>query len=243
MEQKVIIVTGGSKGIGEGFVRSFLQEGHIVASFSRSQTPFIKDMQNGDMASRFYWEMIDATDYEKVKQFINKVFKKFGKIDVLINNAGILVQDILSFMKSSDISNQLALNLEACIRTTQYCSKYMLQKGKGVVINISSLNGIRGNPGVSVYSATKAGMDGFTRSLARELGPRGIRVNSVAPGHVDTEMTSTLPETMKKKILKKTPLGKLGKVEDIVNAVRFLISDDSQFITGQIIPVDGGFSC
>ncbi len=240
---KVIVVTGGSKGLGQGFVRSFLQEGHIVATFSRSQTPFIKEMQNSEYADRFYWEKIDMTDFNKVNAFIKKVFKKFGKIDGLINNAGMLVQGVLTLMNSQDISNLVALNLEACIRTTQSCVKCMLQQGSGSIINISSLNAIRGNPGVSVYSATKAGIDGFTRSLARELGPRSIRVNSIAPGYVETEMTSILHEALKKRILKRTPLGRLGTVEDIVNAARFLISDESQFITGQTLSVDGGITC
>lgn len=239
---QVIIVTGGSKGLGMGFVENLLNEGHQVHSYSRTKTDFIEKMLK-IFSKTFFWSAVDGKQFDQVEEFIKNVYGTAGRIDVLINNAGIAIDGVLTLMKTEDISSLLSLNLESCIRAARIGAKYMLIKNSGVIINISSIIGIRGYSGLSVYSATKAGLDGFTRGLARELGGRGIRVNSVSPGYLETEMSSTLGDTQRQQIIRRTPAGRLGKVEDVTGVVSFLISDKAQFMTGQTIVVDGGITC
>ncbi len=239
---KVVIVTGGSKGLGMGFVESLLVEGHKVHTYSRTQTEFIEKMR-AQYPQKFRWKAVDGVKYDEVDAFIKETFDLEGKIDVLVNNAGVGLDGVLTLMKPEDISTLLHLNLESAIRAARMTAKYMLIKQTGTIINISSIIGSRGYSGLSVYSATKAGLDGFTRGLARELGGRGIRVNSVAPGYLETEMSSRLGDTQRQQITRRTPLGRLGKVEDITGFISFLISEESHFMTGQTLIVDGGITC
>lgn len=245
MEQKqVIVISGGSRGLGQTLVATLLAEGHIVATFSRSSTRFIDDcLANDPNGATFYWEAVDATDLDGVKQFALAVFRRYGRIDALINNAGIGVDGLLTLMRSADLQRGLTVNLTAAIQLTQSCLKCMLEQQHGSIVNITSVNGIRGHSGVSVYSATKAALDGLTRSLAQEVGPQGIRVNSVAPGYFESEMTSGFSDEVRARIARRTPLRRLGTSEEIANVVRFLISPQASFVTGQIIAVDGGHSC
>jgi 3-oxoacyl-[acyl-carrier protein] reductase len=246
MEQKpkVIIISGGSRGLGQTLVEALLAEGHIVASFSRSSTAFITQCLEKDPSNEsFYWQAVDATQLDQVKQFAMSVFRRYQRIDVLINNAGIGVEGLLTLMRSVDIQQGLAVNLAAAIQLMQTCLKCMLGQQSGCIVNITSINGIRGHSGVSVYSATKAALDGMTRSLAREVGAQGVRINSVAPGYFDSEMTSSFTDAQRAQIVRRTPLQRLGNSEDIANLVRFLISPAASFITGQIIAVDGGYTC
>jgi 3-oxoacyl-[acyl-carrier protein] reductase len=191
----------------------------------------------------FFWKAVDGKDYEAVEQFIKEVHDSEGRIDALINNAGMAIDGVLTLMKPDDITSLLSLNLESCIRAARMCAKYMLMQQNGVIINISSIIGIRGYSGLAVYSATKAGLDGLTRGLARELGGRGIRVNSVSPGYLETEMSSTLGDTQRQQIIRRTPLGRLGKTDDVTGVVSFLVSEKARFITGQTIVIDGGITC
>jgi 3-oxoacyl-[acyl-carrier protein] reductase len=146
-------------------------------------------------------------------------------------------------MRTQDIGEAVEVNLTAALVLSQACSRVMLRQGRGCMVNISSVNAIRGHAGVAVYSATKAGLDGLTRSLARELGPRNIRVNSVAPGYFESDMVKGLTEEQKQRIVRRTPLGRLTSAEDVANAVYFLVSEQAAFITGQILVVDGGITC
>ena len=215
-----------------------------MATFSRKSSPFIDDCQASDPNhTSFIWEEVDAVDTERLKQFVHSVARRYGRIDVLINNAGLLVEQLLALTRPTEIHDVISLNLESAIHLAQICSKVMLQQRAGNIISISSIDAIRGYAGVSVYSATKAAMDGFTRSLARELGPRGIRVNSVAPGYFDSIMVQGLTEDQKDKIIRRTPLGRLASVQDIIGAINFLISPGAGFITGQTLVVDGGLTC
>ncbi|MCP4109230.1 MAG: SDR family oxidoreductase [Desulfobacteraceae bacterium] len=239
----VVIVSGGSKGLGKEIVRSLLEDGNFVATFSRSKTPFVEEMSSGCFRERFHWESVNGTDYESASSFVRDIFGRCGRIDALINNMGVAEDGILTMMSGADISRLLSLNLEGTIRITQTCTGCMLPVKQGAIINISSIIGIRGYSGLSVYSATKAGLDGFTRGLARELGPRGIRVNSIAPGYLKTEMSGSLSEKQMEQIARRTPLGRLGKTEDILETVKFLLSPGSAFITGQTIVIDGGITC
>lgn len=242
MSAKTIIVTGGSKGLGMGFVECFLREGHNVFTYSRAETDFTKEMSK-EHPKQFLWKSVDGKDFDGVELFIKEVHEKTKRVDVLINNAGMAIDGVLTLMKPEDIASLISLNLESCIRAARFASKYMLVQQYGVIINISSIIGIRGYSGLAVYSATKAGLDGLTRALARELGGRNIRVNSVSPGYLETEMSSTLGDTQRQQIIRRTPLGRLGKVHDVTGVISFLTSDEASFITGQTIVVDGGITC
>ena len=243
-QQQVILVSGGSRGLGAGIVADCLARGHIVATFSRSSTQFIEDFQSKyEGTEAFLWEAVDGTDAEQVKRFALSVARRYGRIDGLINNAGIGSDGVLGLMRPDEIRRVIALNLECAVHLTQVCSRVMLQHQTGSIVNISSVNAVRGHAGVSVYSATKAALDGFTRSLAQELGPRGIRINSVAPGYFESDMVGDLTPEQRNRIVRRTPLGRLGSIQDIVAAIRFLLSADAQFITGQTLVVDGGITC
>jgi 3-oxoacyl-[acyl-carrier protein] reductase len=195
------------------------------------------------VAASFLWELVDGADHERVKQFILAVARRFGRIDVLVNNAAVGVDGLLTLMRPEEIRHTIALNLEGAIHLIQAGARVMLTQQSGSIISIPSVNAVRGHRGVSVYSATKAALDGLTRSLARELGPRGIRVNTVAPGYFTSDMVSSLTEEQRQRIVRRTPLGRLATFEDIVDAVRFLAGPDSRFMTGQSLVVDGGFTC
>lgn len=241
---KVILVSGGSRGLGRAIVERCQRDGHIVATYSRSATPFIKAQLERDPEQRaFVWEAIDAADAKAVKHFVSEVVRGHGRIDAVINNAGVAAEGILSSMRFSDIDACVDRNLKGALYLSSACTRFMLRQNGGSVINISSINGIRGHAGVAVYSATKAALDGLTRSLARELGPRNIRVNSIAPGYFESDMVAELSAEARERIVRRTPLGRLGSVEDIVGVVMFLLSPESSFITGQTIVVDGGTTC
>ncbi|MCX8131436.1 MAG: SDR family oxidoreductase [Clostridia bacterium] len=241
---RVVIVSGGSRGLGKAIVQSLLNHNFIVAAFSRSETDFIKQLkENEEHKDNFYWEPIDAKDYNSLKVFVSNLYKKYGGIAGLVNNAGASLEQLLPLTNEDNIDEILSLNLGSVINLTRYVSRVMLLKNEGVVINISSIVGLRGFKGTSVYGASKAALDGFTRSLARELGSKGIRINSIAPGFLDTDMTKEMTETKKAQIIRRTPLGRLGDVEDIVGVVRFLLSSEAKFITGHTFVVDGGLTC
>ena len=166
-----------------------------------------------------------------------------GTVDVLINNAGTGRFGLFATAPVKDIDDSLRVNVAGSMLLARLCAPHMLSKRQGCIVNISSVNAIRGHAGVAIYSATKAALDGFTRALARELGPRNIRVNSVAPGYFESDMTAGLTERQTAKLVRGTPLGRLGRVEEIADAVMFLISDRATFITGQTLVVDGGVTC
>ena len=240
MKDKVVLISGGSRGLGAAMARAFLDAGAVVATLSRSASPFVKEMADHP---RFRWQAADATDGDALKKMVFALYKEFGRIDALVNNAGAAMDQLLPVTTDEQLSRTLSLNLEAVIRLTRLVTRVMLPKGKGVVINMSSVLGHRGFRGTSVYAATKAGLDGFTRSLARELGGRGIRVNAVSPGFIETDMTADMPEAQRAMVLRRTPLGRLGQPEDVAALVQFLISDAASFITGQTMVVDGGLIC
>ena len=238
------LVSGGGKGLGAAIVTDLLAHGWRVATFSRRRSSVVDQLERLHATDgRYFWEPFDITDTPALRQLVARAVERFDRIDALVNNAGTLVEGVLPLMRPQAIHDAIALNLESTIHLTQACTRTMLRQGSGVVLNISSLNGIRGHAGVSVYSATKAGLDGFTRSLARELGPRGIRVNSLAPGFFESDMTRDLGAKDRDQIVRRTPLGRLGTVDDLVGAARFLLSPEARFITGQTLVVDGGLTC
>jgi 3-oxoacyl-[acyl-carrier protein] reductase len=242
-DRRVTVITGGSRGLGAGLVRSFLELGDIVATCSRSSTSET-DGWSADtaLAERFYYEAVDLADQKAAEAFIHNVVARFGRIDVLVNNAGVARDGVIALFSDADADQVIDLNLRATIAVTRAVSRRMLTQHSGRIINISSIVGLSGYRGLSVYSATKAALDGFTRALARELGSRGITVNSVAPGYLRTEMSHGLDESQLVQISRRTPAGRLGEPEDVAAAVKFLASPEAGFISGHVLVVDGGLT-
>lgn len=242
--KKVVLISGGSRGLGSVIVSKCLKLGYRVATFSRSETNFVQELYHQDPENEtFLWRAVEGSDRQAIKNLVTEVNQCYGQIDVLINNAGIGFDGVLPLMRTSDIEQLIDVNLKGTIFLTQACSRVMIQQQSGCIINISSVNAIRGHSGVAIYSATKAALDGLTRSLARELGQKNIRVNSVAPGYFESEMVSNLTEKTKQQIIRRTPLGRLANIEEIANVLLFLMSAQASFITGQTIIVDGGITC
>ena len=237
---RTVLISGGSRGLGAELVAGFRAQGCNVASFSRGKTAFIEAL---DGAVDFHWAAIDGRDPKAVRGFVQDTASRFGRVDVLVNNTGIGGDGVLALMRADDIIDMVDTNLTASLLLAQSCSRVMLRQAAGCIVNISSVNAIRGHEGVAIYSATKAALDGFTRSLARELGPRNIRVNSVAPGYFETDMVKGMDPAQKDRIARRTPLRRLARIGEIAAAVHFLASDQASFITGQTLVVDGGITC
>jgi len=237
---RVLLISGGSRGLGLALVRAARADGDRVAVFSRSRSEAIAALEGDDA---FLWRAVDAADEDALQAFVGTVLDRFGRIDVLINNAGLGTEGLLATMRIPDIDALLDVNLRAALLLARFCSRPMLRQGDGCILNISSVNAVRGHAGVAAYSATKAALEGMTRSLARELGPKQIRVNAIAPGYFESEMVVGLDEKAKARIQRRTPLGRLARIDEIVAAARFLTSPAASFITGQTLIVDGGITC
>jgi 3-oxoacyl-[acyl-carrier protein] reductase len=235
-----VIISGGSRGLGKVLVEGLLASGYRVSTFSRARTDFI-DQNASDPA--LYFDCADICDSEALSRFLDSAKEKFGLPYGLVNCAGVATVGVLPLLRESQIDQAIATNLRGTLRLTRMVLRQMrLRGGGGSIVNISSVVSLRGYRGMAVYAATKGGIDAMTRALARELGSWGIRVNSVAPGYLNTEMSETLRDEQRKKILRRTPLGRLGVPEDVVGPVNFLLSDESRFVTGQILVVDGGIT-
>jgi len=237
------LVSGGSRGLGLAIVERFLERGDEVATFSRSGSEPL-DRLGERHGHRLVAERLDASDADAVRGFVARVGERFGRIDHCVANAAIAEEGVLATMTDAEIDAMLAVNLRGSIVLVREVVRQMLVNRStfASVTMISSVVATRGSPGLSVYAATKAGIEGFVRSLARELGSRGIRVNAVAPGFLETELSASLSEEDRGRIVRRTPLGRLGQVADIVGAVEFLASSRAGFITGQVITIDGGSS-
>ena len=241
LADRVAVVSGGSRGLGRILVERLLSDGWRVATFSRSSSQFIGEMTE-KAGTDFWWQPADLADPASLQSFAAGVTERFKGIDLLINNAGFLHTELLFTMSTAKINDLITANLVAPVTLTQSCIRSMT-RGGGVVLNVSSVNAVRGNRGVSVYSAAKAGLDGFTRSLARELGAFNIRVNSVVPGFFETDMTTQVTDANRDRIRRRTPLGRLAGINEIADAALHLCSPSASFITGQTIVVDGGITC
>ncbi len=241
---RVIVITGGSKGLGAGLVQAFLDAGDTVATCARSQTDQSEVWaQTAELDGRFLFHCADITRRSDADAFIRAVLEEVGQIDVLVNNAGVARDGVVALLTDEDVDAVVDLNLKGTLYVTRAVARHMLTRRQGAIVNISSIVGLSGYRGLGVYSATKAGLDGLTRSLARELASRGITVNSVAPGYMLTDMSHGLDEVQLDQIRRRTPMGRLGTPEEVARAVRFVSDPENSFITGQTIVVDGGLTC
>ena len=241
-ENKIVLVTGAGRGIGASIAKRFASEGaEVIGNYSGNDEAAQKTVDEitatGGQAQKY---KCSVNDSESVKVMIDEIIKEFGRIDILVNNAGITKDGLMLRMTDEDFDRVIDVNLKGTFNCTKYVSKYMLKQKSGKIINISSVVGLSGNAGQVNYSASKAGIIGITKSAAKELSSRGITVNAVAPGYVDTDMTKVLSDNIRNEILKNIPLQRMGNVEDISNCVAFLASEDASYITGQVISVDGG---
>lgn len=242
LKDKVCIVTGGSKGIGRSIVELFLTEGARVWSLSRSEA---EDAAGLDAAAAagggsYAWQRCDVTVEAEVEAAIEAVVKAAGAPDVVVNNAGMTRDGLVLRMSLEDWESVLRTNLTSAFLVCRTAARHMIRKRSGSIINVSSVVGIMGNGGQTNYAASKAGLIGFTKSLARELASRGVRVNALAPGFIETAMTDTIAAEMKEKLRVTIPLGRIGAPEDVARAALFLASGLGSYVTGEVLKVDGG---
>lgn len=241
---KVAIVTGSSKGIGKGVALRLAKDGYtVVVNYSHSEKEALEvvdqiKMDNGDAIAY----KADVSNLDEVKKMVNDVYKQFGQIDVLVNNAGIVKDEYLLMMNKDNLDKCFDLNVKGYFYCTQQVALKMMRKKQGVIINMSSVSGKFALAGQTVYSATKGAVNSFTATAAKELARYHIRVNAIAPGFIKTEMLDHIPEEQMNAYLDKIPLHRLGEVQDIANMVALLVSDSASYLTGQVITLDGGLS-
>ena len=239
MTQRIALVTGASRGIGQAIAKRLANEGYVVIGTATSEegAAAVNDyLQELGGAGR----VLNVQDAEQINQLFDSIEKEFGNVQVLVNNAGITQDGLLMRMDDNAWERVLDVNLTSVFRTSKRAIKGMMKARQGRIINITSVVAAMGNAGQTNYTASKAGIEGFTRSLAREIGSRQITVNCVAPGFIDTDMTSELDEALIQSMLNAVPLARLGKPEDIAAAVNFLASEEAGYITGTVLDVNGG---
>ena len=242
LEGKVAIITGASRGIGSGIAKVFAEQGANVAFTYSSSVESALALENelNALGVKAKGYQSNAADFNDAHKLVDDVIAEFGTIDVLINNAGITKDNLLMRMSEEDFDKVIDINLKSVFNMTKAVQKIMLKNRKGSIVNMSSVVGVKGNAGQANYAASKAGMNGFTKSIALELGSRNIRCNAIAPGFIETEMTAKLNEDVVKGWRDAIPLKRGGNPEDVANVCVFLASDMSAYVTGQVINVDGG---
>ena len=244
LTDKIALVTGASRGIGAEIAKTLAKNGaYVYVNYNGSEARANEVVEEIEKAGGKACAIkCDVSDYEATKEMIDEIISKSSRIDILVNNAGITRDDLLMKMSEEAFDAVISTNLKGCYNTIRHASRYLLKQRSGKIINMSSVSGVLGNAGQANYSAAKAGVIGLTKSVAKELSSRGINCNAVAPGFIDTEMTAAMTDKAKEATLACIPLGRTGSVEDIANAVLFLASDMSSYITGQVLSVDGGMN-
>ncbi len=244
LENKIALVTGGSRGIGKAVALALADAGaHVMIVYQRSsaeaQAVVDEIIKKGKKSVAF---QADASSFNQAKDVVDKVVEQFQRLDILVNNAGITKDGLLMRMSEEDWNAVIDTNLKSVFNFTKAATRQMISQRAGKIINMTSVVGIMGNAGQANYAASKAGIIGFTKSIAKELGSRNIQVNAVAPGYVETDMTSKLNDEQRKKLAEEIPLKRTAKPEEIASAVKFLASSDADYITGQVLCVDGGMA-
>ncbi|MFA6129937.1 MAG: 3-oxoacyl-[acyl-carrier-protein] reductase [Candidatus Omnitrophota bacterium] len=241
LKDKVALVTGGARGIGQAIALTFAREGaDIVVADVNLEIAQKTALEIEGLGRKALALEMDVTNYEKVEEGVNKILDKMGKVDILVNNAGITKDNLLLRMSQADWDAVINVNLKGTFNCIKAVSRPMIKQRSGRIISIASIIGLIGNPGQANYAASKAGIIALTKTVAKELASRNVNANAVAPGFIQTEMTAKLPEDIKKKMLEAIPLAKLGTPQDVANTCLFLASDESSYITGQVITIDGG---
>ncbi|MFH1191290.1 MAG: 3-oxoacyl-[acyl-carrier-protein] reductase [Candidatus Omnitrophota bacterium] len=241
LKDKVAIVTGGARGIGQAIAMTFAQEGaDIVVADVNLEIAQKTASEIVSLGRKALALEMDVTNYLLVEAGINKILDKMGKVDILVNNAGITKDNLVLRMSQTEWDAVINVNLKGTFNCIKAVSRPMVKQRSGRIISIASIIGLMGNPGQANYAASKAGIIALTKTIAKELASRNINANAVAPGFIQTEMTASLPEEIKKKMLEAIPLAKLGTPQDVANLCLFLASDESSYITGQVITIDGG---
>lgn len=242
LKDKVALVTGGSRGIGAEIVRTFLREGASVCYTSQKESPHKAEFEAlaAEKGSKVVWKQGSVADEAAVKKAVEDCATELGKIDVLVNNAGITKDGLVFRMKLEDLNAVLETNLTGAFLFCREAANKMIKQRSGSIINVGSIVGVTGNGGQTNYAASKAGLIGLTKSLAKEVCSRGVRANVVAPGFIETDMTAVLKDEVKQALLKEIPLGRIAGPAEVANAVLFLASDLSSYVTGQVLRVDGG---
>ena len=240
---KICVVTGGAAGIGKKICEYFLEEGASVYIFDvgkEAAGKTLDELRSVYGKDKVFFEMVSVTDELQVEKTLNRIVEDKGQIDILVNNAGITLDNLILRMSLEDFRKVIDINLTGAFICSKYAVRHMVKNRSGKIINISSIVGIRGNAGQCNYSASKAGLIGLTKSLAKEVAGRNICVNAVAPGYIETEMTAKLDAKIKEKLISTIPTGKLGTSVDVAKAVLFLASSDSDYMTGAVLNLDGG---
>ena len=242
-DNKVAVITGGSRGIGEKIAEKFATEGYNLVINYVSNIENVEELEariKGNANIEILFVQADVTSFESCENMINKAIEKFGHIDVVVNNAGITKDGLLMRMKEEDFDKVINVNLKGTYNVTKNAIPHMMKQKYGRIVNISSVVGVSGNAGQANYAASKAGIIGFTKSVAKELASRNILANCVAPGFIKTDMTDVLSDSVKESINAQIPLKKMGTAEEVAKAVYFLGNEENTYITGQVLNVDGG---